>query len=478
MRSLKKSSVLQTPYIKDVMRSEWGRQIAMANANYRPGKFTTFIGYEWTSHPQDRYNLHRNVIFRGDTAPMPFSATDSLRPEDLWSYLEANRTKGIEALAIPHNGNASEGSMWAWTDSDGRQISADYARRRAANEPLNEIAQGKGQSETMPAMSPADEFANFEVMDRLVPRLDLKGSPPGSYVRDALGRGLLIQRRTGVNPYKFGAVGGTDFHNGLTTSAENALILAFGFDPDVNPPSRKEAQFLLQEPAAMNPPPLILGSGGLTGVWAERNDRPSIYAAMRRRETFSTSGTRIKVRLFGGWDYPNGLMQRDNWVRNAYARGVPMGSDLPARAKNTAAPRLLIWAAKDPNGANLDRVQIVKVWLDGDQQRERVFDVALSNGRRVNPTTGKAPPVGNTVDLNTATYRNDIGAVQLATEWTDPTFDAAQPAVFYVRVIEIPTPRWSTILAARYQLPLPKSSPATLQERAWSSPIWYMPEKL
>ncbi|CAB1369882.1 DUF3604 domain-containing protein [Denitratisoma oestradiolicum] len=478
MRSLKKSPVLQTPYTKDVMRSEWGRQIAMANANYRPGKFTTFIGYEWTSHPQDRYNLHRNVIFRGDTAPMPFSATDSLRPEDLWSYLEANRAQGIEALAIPHNGNASEGNMWAWTDSDGRQISADYARRRAANEPLNEIAQGKGQSETMPAMSPADEFANFEVMDRLVPRLDLKGSPPGSYVRDALGRGLLIQRRTGVNPYKFGAVGGTDFHNGLTTSAENALILAFGFDPDVNPPSRKEAQFLLQEPAAMNPPPLILGSGGLTGVWAERNDRPSIYAAMRRRETFSTSGTRIKVRLFGGWDYPNGLMQRDNWVRNAYARGVPMGSDLPARAKNTAAPRLLIWAAKDPNGANLDRVQIVKVWLDGDQQRERVFDVALSNGRRVNPTTGKAPPVGNTVDLNTATYRNDIGAVQLATEWTDPTFDAAQPAVFYVRVIEIPTPRWSTILAARYQLPLPKSSPATLQERAWSSPIWYMPEKL
>lgn len=193
---------------------------------------------------------------------MPFSATDSRRPEDLWSYLEANRAQGIEALAIPHNGNASEGNMWAWLDSDGRKISADYGRRRAANEPLNEIVQGKGQSETIPVMSAADEFANFEVMDRLVPRLDLKGSPPGSYVRDALGRGLLIERRTGVNPYKFGAVGGTDFHNGLATSAENAFTLAFGFDPEVNAPSRSQAQWLLQEPAAMNPPPLILGSGG------------------------------------------------------------------------------------------------------------------------------------------------------------------------------------------------------------------------
>jgi len=262
MRSLRESPVLETPYAKDVMRSTWDRQIAMANFHYRPGKFTTFIGYEWTSHPQDRYNLHRNVIFRGNTAPMPFSATDSRRPEDLWSYLEANRAQGIEALAIPHNGNASEGNMWAWLDSDGRKISADYGRRRAANEPLNEIVQGKGQSETIPIMSAADEFANFEVMDRLVPRLDLKGSPPGSYVRDALGRGLLIERRTGVNPYKFGAVGGTDFHNGLATSAENAFTLAFGFDPEVNAPSRSQAQWLLQEPAAMNPPPLILGSGG------------------------------------------------------------------------------------------------------------------------------------------------------------------------------------------------------------------------
>lgn len=467
----------QTPHGNDAMRSAWQREVAMANAHYRPGRFTTFIGYEWTSQPQDRYNMHRNVIFHGDAAPMPFTATDSLRPEDLWSYLEANRARGIEALAIPHNANASEGRMFNSTDSEGKPISADYARRRAANEPLNEIAQSKGQSETIPVMSPADEFANFEVMDRLVPRLDLAGSPPGSYARDALGRGLLIQRRTGVNPYKFGAVGGTDFHNGLSTSAENAFTLAFGFDPNVNPPSKAEAETLLAEPPAMViPPPLVMGSGALTGVWAERNDRPSIYSAMRRRETFATSGTRIKVRLFGGWSYPDITSQPD-WVTAAYAGGVPMGSDLPTRTTGAKAPHFLVWAAKDPNGANLDRVQIVKVWLDGDQQRERVFDVALAGGRRTDPATGKAPPVGNTVDLKSATYRNSIGAMQLAALWTDPTFDPTEPAVYYLRALEIPTPRWPTILAARYQMPVPKGSPATLQERAWSSPIWYSPEK-
>lgn len=477
IRELLRSKIGDTHAGRRAMRSAWDRQIEMANSNYRPGKFTTFIGYEWTSQPQQRYNLHRNVIFRGDTAPMPFSATDSDRPEDLWTYLETNRSNGVEAFAIPHNANGSDGNMFAWTDSDGNTLDAAYSRRRAANEPLNEIAQGKGQSETVPSLSPADEFANFEVMDRLVPRMDLKGSPAGSYVRNALGRGLLIEHKTGVNPYKFGAAGGTDFHNGLSTSAENAFTLAFGFDPNNNPPTKEEVEFLLKEPAAMNPPPMILSSGALTGVWAERNDRPSIYAAMRRREAFATSGTRIKVRLFGGWDYAKGLMGKQDWERVAYASGVPMGSDLPARPAAAAAPRLLVWAVKDPDGANLDRAQIIKVWLDGANARERVFDVALSNNRKINPRTGKASVVGNTIDPKTARYQNSIGAVELAAVWTDPTFDPEQPAVYYLRVLEIPTPRWSTILAAKYNLPLPKDSPAALQERAWSSPIWYSPAK-
>ncbi|MBK7249868.1 MAG: DUF3604 domain-containing protein [Gammaproteobacteria bacterium] len=456
----------------EARRSAWARTIEMANAHYRPGRFTTLIGYEWTSHPQYRNNLHRNVIFRGDSAPAPFTALDSQRPEDLWSYLEANRKQGFESLAIPHNANGSEGQMFAWTDSEGRAIDAAYARRRAANEPLNEIAQGKGQSETLPTLSPADEFANFEVFDRLVPRVDLPGVPPGSYARDALGRGLLIERRTGVNSFKFGAVGGSDFHNGLSTSAENAFSVTDGLDPAVNLPSRAAAEALLSE---ADSPVLAFGSGGLTGVWAERNDRDSIYAALRRRETFATSGTRLQVRLFGGWGYPAGLTRSVDWVQRAYAEGVAMGSDLPPRPQAAAAPRFLLWALKDPNGAHLDRAQIVKVWLEGEERRERIYDVALGGAQRRDPTSGKALPVGNTVDLRNATYTNSIGAAELAAEWTDPDFDAREPAVYYLRVLEIPTPRWSTILAARHGLSLPKESPATLQERAWSSPIWYTP---
>lgn len=426
-------------------RSAWLRTIEMANTNYQPGRFTTLIGYEWTSHPENRYNLHRNVIFRDERAPLPFTAIDSLRPEDLWTYLEANRVQGFEALAIPHNANASEGHMFGWVDSDGRSIDGAYARRRALNEPLNEIYQGKGQSETLPALSPNDEFANFEVLDRLVPRLDLPGSPPGSYVRDALGRGLLIERRTGSNPYKLGAVAGSDFHNGLSTSAENAFKLAYGFDPDSNPPSRTEAEELLS--AAGSPSPLIFSSAGLTGVWAEQNDRESIYAALRRRETFATSGPRISVRLFAGWTYPEDLLQQRDWLRTAYVRGVPMGSDLLSRdaPDGRGAPTLVVWAAKDPSGARLERAQIVKIWLDGNVAREQVFDV-------------------------------EQGAkTAFASVWRDPQFDATQPAVYYLRVLEVPTPRWSTILARQYGLPLPKDRPEMIRERAWSSPIWYSP---
>lgn len=432
------------------MAEAWRRTVAAANGNYRPGEFTTFIGYEWTSHPDDRYNLHRNVIFRGDTAPLPFTAADSRRPEDLWSYLERTRATGIEVLAIPHNANASEGRMFDLADSDGRPIDAAYAERRARNEPLLEIYQAKGQSETHPLLSPNDEFADFEIMNLLVPRLDLPGKPSGSYAREALGRGLLVERRTGSNPFRFGFVAATDFHNGLATSAENAFVLADGFDPQTGTPDAARAARYLAEPAQWNPDPKVMGSGGLTGVWAEANTREAIFDALQRRETFGTSGTQIRLRFFGGWKRPAPVADPHEQLARAYAEGVPMGADLPP-APGNGAPTFALRALKAPDGAGLDRAQIVKVWLDGETPRERVIDVVSAG--------------------------THDGARELAASWTDPEFDPRVPAVYYLRVLEVETPRWTTLLADRHGLPRPARSAAMLRERAWSSPIWYRPAR-
>ncbi len=488
-----------------VMQDAWQHEMDAANANYQPGKFTTFIAYEWTSMPQGRYNLHRNVIFNGDHAPLPFTSRDSQRPDDLWTYLEKTREQGIDVIDIPHNANASGGLMFDWVNSDGKPIDEAYAQRRASNEPLTEIYQNKGGSETVPELSSADEFSNFEVMDTLLLG-NVKSAPPGSYVRDAEGRGLVIQNRVGVNPYKLGFVAASDFHNGLSTSAENAFAgFVFGVDPNVTLPGPDAAKKVLTPQPALFPvdpdsaettsnipspvipnlpynpakttDPTTFGSAGLTGVWAEENTRPSIFAAFRRNETFATSGTRLRIRFFGSWDYPSGLTDHSDWVATAYSQGVPMGGDLPAKAEAGKAPRFAVWAVKDPDGANLDRVQIVKLWTEGDGYKEKIFDVALSDGRKVDGKTGHAPPVGNTVDLNTATYKNSIGATQLSATWQDPEFDPSKPAVYYARALEIPTPRWTTILAVKTHLPLPDNGRAILQERAWASPIWYTPAK-
>jgi hypothetical protein len=461
---------------KAISTSVWQQVITAANTNYVPGKFTTFIGYEWTSMPDAKFNLHRNVIFRGDTAPVPFTALDSRRPEDLWTYLEANRRQGVEALAITHNANASDGLMYDWKDSDGKRIDQAYAQRRIANEPLAEISQNKGQSETVPDLSPTDEFANFEVFQHLLVSRQ-KSTSGGSYVRDALGRGLVLEAEAGTNPYKLGFVGGTDFHTGLSTSNEDAFNGSGGIDPDADLPDVKVAKELLERKhvdAEHGYDLIDNGSGNLAGVWAEENTRPSIYDALRRKETFATSGTRLKFRFFGGWDFATDLTQQPEWIKAAYQHGVPMGGDLPARSEQ-AAPRFALWAIKDPDAANLDRIQVVKVWLEKNEYREKVFDVALSQPRKVDPATGKAPAVGNTVDVKTATYTNTIGATELSAVWEDPEFDAAKPALYYLRVLEIPTPRWSTILAVKRGLALPKEAPLTIQERGWSSPIWYTP---
>jgi Protein of unknown function (DUF3604) len=465
---------------KPITHSTWQTQIDTANHNYEPGKFTTFIGYEWSSMPEGKFNLHRNVIFKGDKAPDPFSSVDSRRPEDLWSYLEENRKRGVEAIAIPHNGYASGGFMYDWNDSDGRPINEAYALRRAANEPLTEISQNKGNSETAPEISPNDEFANFEVFEHLLVS-SAKTEIHGNYVREALGRGLEIQKRTGANPFKYGAAGGTDFHNGLSTSDENTFNGLEGIDPAKDLPTAAVASALINRTARPDPEHgydrLENGSGSITGVWAEENTRDAIFSAFRRKETFATSGTRLKFRFFGGWDYASNALKDAQWLKNAYVHGVPMGADLPAKPANAKAPSFVVWAAKDPDSGNLDRVQVIKLSLKDGKSQEEIFDVALSGGRAIDAKTGKAPAVGNTVDVKTATYKNTIGTAQLSTVWTDPHFDAKAAAVYYVRVLEIPTPRWSTILAAKYGIAPPTGTPTTIQERGWSSPIWYTPPR-
>jgi hypothetical protein len=465
---------------KPAMAGAWLDEIKAADDNYRPGSFTTFNAYEWTAM-KDKKNLHRNVIFKGPPAESPFSASDSQRPEDLWKYLDQLRARGIEALAISHNANASGGLMFDWGDSDGRPIDESYAEQRALDEPLTEIFQTKGQSETVPELSSADEFNDFEIMEHL-----LTGEPSpvnGSYARQALGRGLIIESRVGTNPYKLGFVGGSDSHSGLTNGDENAFAGQSGIiiDPNRSLPSREAAERILAPP----PPPApggrfaglgrLSGSPGLTGVWAEHNDRDSIYAALRRKETFATSGPEIRLRFFSGWNIAPDALTHSDWVATAYRTDVAMGADLPARPVAGRSPAFIVQAAKDPMSGNLDRLQIVKVWLQGGAYQERVFDVAWSPERKRDSRTGRVPAVRNTVNLKTATYTNDAGAAQLSGVWHDPAFDPKIPAVYYARAIEIPTPRWSTILAVRRELPLAPDLPATLQERAVSSPIWYTP---
>lgn len=463
---------------KSVTQSAWQRTIDAANRHYEPGKFTTFIAYEWTSAPSEE-NLHRNVIFKGPSAPSPFTASDSVRPEDLWTWIDKIRKQGYEALAIPHNSNASNGMMYDWVDSDRKTIERSYARRRQAHEPLSEIAQTKGASETHPLLSPTDEFANYEIFDFGAQWRGQDSRPQGSYLRDALGRGLILQSKLGINPYKFGFVGASDLHSGLTVSAQadyhgdiSRVSLGGGI-----PIKERAAGLLSNSRESAFIPPLKTTSGNLTGVWADSNTRNSIFDALRRREVFATSGTKLKVRFFGGWDFNEHLWEEKNWVAAAYAGGVPMGGDLVAKPKDAEAPSFVIWAIKDPNGANLDRVQVIKVWEERGLQREKIFDAVWAGRRTPDPATGKVSAIDDTVDLKTGNYASDTGAIELKGIWKDAEFSALQPAAYYLRVLEIPTPRWSTLLAIRSGLPLPNGVPATLQQRGWSSPIWFTPHE-
>jgi hypothetical protein len=469
------------PELKDLdtSRSAWRTIVEAADRHYAPGEFTTFRGYEFTSAP-DGQNLHRNVIFAGERAPdLPFTALDSQNPEELWRWMDQQRKQGVEALAIPHNSNGSDGRMFQRTQFDGRPMDRSYAELRMRNEPLAEITQVKGTSETHPSLSPNDEWSAFEIMDTYI------GSPTkvtrfaGSYVRDALKAGLESEQSHGFNPYRFGFIGSSDTHNAAGPFQEDRYFSKVGLmdgKPEqrgsVPPAGRNWDDYEPQNNAARYQ---TWGASGLTGVWAEQNTRESIFAGLRRKETFATSGPRMRVRFFAGFDLPAGIENRHDMVAQSYARGVPMGGDLLQRGAR--APQFLAWALRDPHAGWLQRVQIVKGWVEDGKAQERVFDVACSDGLKPDATTHRCADNGATVDLRTCAVSESKGAVELRALWSDPTFDARQRAFYYVRVLENPSCRWSTWDALRAGVePNPKLA-KTIQERAWSSPIWYVPQR-
>ena len=454
------------------LTSVWHQVTAEADRANEPGKFTAFIGYEWTSMPTGN-NLHRNIVFRDSATKanqvVPFSAIDSHDPEDLWNYLASYESKtGGRVLAIPHNGNTSNGTMFPDKNAMGDPLSKSYAETRMRWEPIYEVTQIKGDGESHPYLSPEDDFADFENWDE-----GNFGNPvlkkekwmlQHEYARGALKLGLKQEARLGVNPFKFGMIGSSDAHTSLAAVEENNF---FGKYP-TDEPNSKRSHLLI---------PLDVtkyGASGYAAVWATENTREAIFDAMQRKETYATTGSRIMVRFFGGWDFARDDHQRPDFVAHGYLKGVPMGGDLISAPKNQS-PRFLIVASKDPLGANLDRIQVIKGWLDADGAvQEKIYNVGLSDGRKVN-RKGQVQALKSTVDIETATYKNSIGAIQLATVWEDPDFNPEQRAFYYVRVLEIPTPRWTTYDAAFFGIKPPESIPAVIQERAYTSPIWYTP---
>lgn len=456
-----------------VRRTVWSEIIEAAERHNDPGTFTALIGWEWSSVP-DGKNLHR-VIFtpNGREAAMqylPFSLIDSQKPRDLWAWLAETAEKtGSDFVSIPHNMNISLGRMFPLEDEDGRPVDTAYAEARARWEPVAEVTQVKGDSETHPLLSPTDEFADFETYEFAIAVGigDKKTiADAGSYSRAALLRGLSLEGTLGQNPYKFGMIGATDSHTGLATAEEDNFHGKFARD------SVPEAKAGAALTGALG---WDLGSQGLAGVWASENTREAIAAAFKRREVYATTGPRIQLRVFGGWDFKKRDARARKLAALGYRKGVPMGGDL-AGNEDDDPPSFLIHAAKDPKSASLDRIQVVKGWVDeGGKTYERVYDVAWAGERELDEN-GKLPPIGNTVDIATATYANSIGAAELAAVWSDPDFDPAQRAFYYVRTLQIPTPRHTLYDTIALGVP-PETSgqPATIQDRAYSSPIWYTP---
>ncbi len=467
-------------------KGAWQETIAAAEKYNEPGRFTAFIGYEWTSNTGGN-NLHRNVIFRdnGDKASQvePFTVYPpfgSDNPRELWKWMAAYEKKtGGSVLAIAHNGNLSNGRMFPLIESfGGKPVDREYAEQRAKWERLYEVMQTKGDGEAHPLLSPNDEFANFERWDKG----NLDGSVAKSkemlefeYARSALKNGLKLGQELGTNPYKFGMVGSSDAHTGLAAMEEENF---FGKTTPQEPsPHRLTATFVNNDKTGVKIMDWEVSSSGYAAVWAAENTRTALWDAMQRKETYGTTGSRMVVRFFGGWDYASGDAHDRQPARVGYAKGVPMGGDLAAAPKGKA-PTFLVAALKDPIGANLDRYQIVKGWLDkSGKLQEKIYDVAWAGSRKPDAKSGKLAPVGNTVNVANASWTNTIGAPELIAVWRDPDFDASRPAFYYGRVIEIPTPRWTAYDAKRFGNKPLAGTAMTITERAYTSPIWYTPKK-
>ena len=460
----------------DSLRSSiWQEASAVADKYNEPGLFTAFVGYEWTSMITGD-NLHRVVIYKDDaeTASQmtPFSAQHSNDPEDLWDALaDYEKQTGGEVLAIAHNGNVSNGRMFSPNRVNGLPLDVSYARKRARWEPVYETTQVKGDGEAHPYLSPDDEFADFETWDQGNITLDTDKEPEMlqyEYTRSALREGMHHEANLGANPFKFGVIGSTDSHTGMSTTNEDNFFGKFAHDePSVHRTEKRMADQLQKI--------WRLVSSGLAAVWSKENTRESIFSAIKRREVYATSGTRIKLRFFGGWDYQESDVSRSDYASIGYEKGVPMGGDL-TRNPDVEGPNFMVAATRDPDGANLDRVQIIKGWLNANgETQEQIFDVALSDGRTANWLTGNIPAVGNTVDTESVIYSNSIGAAELTAVWADPEFDPEQRAFYYARVIQIPTPRWTAYDEKYFGAEIDPRAPKTIQDRAYSSPIWYTP---
>ena len=469
-----------------VARNVWDDVVDIASKYNQPGTFTALNGYEWSTVSTGRdgsgppgANLHRCVIFRDGPDRvkqiLPFSAFDSGDPEKLWEFMASYEKKtGGRVLAIPHNGNISNGQMYAELIK-GKKMTKDYAERRARWEPLMEATQEKGDGETHPFLSPQDEFADFETWDFG----DSFGNPKENsmlqyeYARSTLKNGIRLEDKLGVNPYKYGMVGSTDSHVSLTTTREENY---FGKLPNEEPSAKRTSLPFLSDKKTGD---VIvstwqLGASGLAAVWAKENTREAIFDALARKEVYATTGTRLTVRVFGGWDFLPDEVLRPDFARTGYARGVPMGGDLKS-APAGKAPSFMVRALRDPDGANLDRVQVIKGWLDKKgKTHERIYDVTCSDNRSIKKRRCNKP-VGSTVNVADASYTNTIGDPLLTAYWKDPDFDSKQRAFYYVRVIEIPKPRWTAYDAKFFKVKMPKEVPMTVQDRAYTSPIWYTP---
>ena len=463
-----------------MMQAAWREVVANADRYYNPGVFTTFHGFEWTSMPNGN-NLHRVVIVRDGadrtSQVLPYSQYDSHDVEDLWNYMDGyeNETGG-QVLAIAHNGNLSNGMMFDTKTFTGKRLTKAYADTRARFEPLYEATQQKGDGEAHPLLSPDDEFADFETIDAGNISGKVAKTPamlPGEYARPALKEGLRLEQKLGTNPYKFGMIGSSDNHTALpTTREENNFSKASYVEPSVE---RAEHLLIKGQKPELSMKVADVGAAGLAAVWARENTRESIWDAMARKETYATTGTRLQVRLFAGWDFDADEVDRPDFARTGYDRGVPMGGDLSS-APAGKAPTFMIRALRDVDGANLDRIQVIKGWLDNrGETQERVYDVAVSGGRKIDANGRCDTPVGSTVNVADASYTNTIGEPLLKAHWVDPDFDPEQSAFYYVRVLEIPTPRWTAYDAKFFGSKMPEGTAMQLQDRAYTSPVWYTP---